>query len=784
MRLHIRTLLVFGLLLFNLIAFSQPPNDNCANAIQLSMAVDEGACVLINGTTVNASPSAQPSNVCSGTSFADDVWFSFTTESILPDGAIIVRCYFEEPFVDVPSVGMAVYKGCNFSAVPLDCFNTNDPERNEIVLFSGSLIPDQTYYVRVWSTPGMADNSGKFRICAFEDAPSEDVVLWGNNPGEGDFDGGLNGWTTVAISPADTAYWRWAACSCSAGELDYSILSSPSAYNGAMIFDADSLNCCIDDNPPPMIVQQTGELWSPIIDCTSFPAVALKFYQSYAALTSSTSIAYSIDGGTSWLDTIPVNSHFDFNQKTYSPSVLRIPILEAAGEAAFRVKFIFSGNFYNWLIDDVQLVSLENNDLNLPPRSVAIAPNAMWPISQLECFGFQGDISNLGAATQPNVNFNISIFDQANSDEVYNASENIGSMLSQVSLENQVIDGCFTPQNFIKKYLGVYTVSSDSMDMYPETNIAEFNFKTTGTVFAKEQGGTTTIHPGFLGWDIGEPHSWAYGNFFHIVKGSEAEPKIYAKSGTFSIGNADDNNIAGQEVSLYLYKWNEDSNNDGNMDPDERTKVAYTDYTIQGNESPLSLITIPLISYPDGDPNDPQPIFLDSNQDYVLMLEYAATSSINVEFVASTSYDYTSQIALSEQNGAPRYAGMLGVNGDLDSVAYNSTGFGRDVVPVVRLNLMDGTVKTDDIKKTDLTLTLSPNPVKSYLQLDIKWEAILPEATVRIFDANGRLLVDNNFKNLTTETLSFDVSKFSAGAYFLQFISEENVKVERFFVQR
>ncbi len=782
--LHTKAILILCLLFSYSFIIGQPANDNCSNALELPVAADEASCILINGTTVNASPSAQPANVCSGTSFADDVWFSFTTGSTLPEGAIIIRCYFEAPFVDVPSVGMAVYKGCGFSEIPLDCFTTADPKRNQIVLFSGSLIPDQTYYVRVWSTPGMTDNSGTFRICAYNQVPVEEIVLWGDNPGEGDFDGGLNGWTTIAISPDTTAYWRWAACACSAGELEHSILSSPTSYNGAVIFDADSLNCCLDDDPPPAIIQQTGELWSPVIDCSDFPSVALKFYQSYAALTSATSIAYSIDGGMTWLDTIKVNNDIGPNQKTYSPSFHRIPILEAAGESAFRIKFIFSGNFYNWLIDDVQLVSLENNDLNLAQRSIAIAPNAMWPVSQLECFGFQGDISNLGAAPQTNVNFNVSISDNATSDEVYNETEFLGTIAPLFKLENQIIGGCFTPESTVSSYSGIYTVSSDSMDLHPETNIATFSFETTDFVFAKEKGGTQTIHPGFFGWDIGEPHSWAYGNFFHIVNGSEEAPKSYAYSGTFSIGNADDNNVAGQVVSLFLYKWDEDVNDDGNMDPDERTKVAYRHYTIQGTEEPLDLITLQLISYPDGNPDDLESIFLESDQDYVLMLEYATASTIDIEFVASTALDYTAQIALSEQNGSPRYASMLGINGDLDSVAYNSVGFGRDMVPVVRLNLTDQLVSNKTILTSDLTLTLSPNPVSNLLRLNVNSEEMLPEVTIRIFDLNGRQLIEQNYKNWINEPFIFDVSTYNPGAYFLQFITDKNVVTERFIVQR
>ena len=126
---------------------------------------------------------------------------------------------------------------------------------------------------------------------------------------------------------------------------------------------------------------------------------------------------------------------------------------------------------------------------------------------------------------------------------------------------------------------------------------------------------------------------------------------------------------------------------------------------------------------------------------------------------------------------------MLGVNGDLDSVAYNSIGFGRDVVPVVRLNLTDQLVKTANLVTQDINLSLSPNPVNSFLYVNTNLAERLPEATIRIFDLNGRMLIEKNYKNLNNETLSFDVSNFISGSYFLQFISKTSVKAERFIVQ-
>jgi len=75
---------------------------------------------------------------------------------------------------------------------------------------------------------------------------SAQVVYWGDEPGQGDFDGGLNGWTsnTVSTTGIDTT-WEWVSNGLITGGLvgagqDVTI-ASPTASNGAMVFNADKL---------------------------------------------------------------------------------------------------------------------------------------------------------------------------------------------------------------------------------------------------------------------------------------------------------------------------------------------------------------------------------------------------------------------------------------------------------------------------------------------------------------------------------------------------------------
>jgi hypothetical protein len=211
--------------------------------------------------------------------------------------------------------------------------------------------------------------------------------------------------------------------------------------------------------------------------------------------------------------------------------------------------------------------------------------------------------------------------------------------------------------------------------------------------------------------------------------------------------------------------------------------VGFSIYEILGSEQPTDLITVPLLNFPSGDQG---PVDLESGQAYVLMVEYATNDEVDFALVASDIMNYSAMAFRSELDGIPegngRYAGFLGINGDLDDEPYSSVGFGQDIVPVVRLNL--GTpVSTDNPLDAANVVEISPNPADSKINIKIDLVENQENVNIRILDINGRLLIDRPFENMKNETLEFDVSNFTSGAYFLHLITENGVRTERFIVQ-
>lgn len=166
LRIFRRTMFSFGLFTFlGSSVMAQPANDDCASAIAIPFAVDSAACAPTAATSIGATGSTDPVDVCSASWFDDDVWFSFTTPAVMPT-RVVVQTYFDDAVTatDIINVGMAVYAGCGTGEIAIRCFSGGD---DAIVM--PDLMANTTYYVRVWSANTSTPNGGTFEICAFGD---------------------------------------------------------------------------------------------------------------------------------------------------------------------------------------------------------------------------------------------------------------------------------------------------------------------------------------------------------------------------------------------------------------------------------------------------------------------------------------------------------------------------------------------------------------------------------------------------------------------------------------
>lgn len=607
---------------------------------------------------------------------------------------------------------------------------------------------------------------------------SGETVIW-----EDQFDGGLGDWESNTIScggaPNDTfLVWQWKPFGNTEGSScgDNTIIS-PSVCNGAMVFASDAYSNvpgadCGDAGNGPCPTTQIGELISPPIDLSSSTAagVSLRFYQLTRQFQSTHFVGWSLDGGMTW-DSVLINDEIAVNEgQDLNPSVIKVPLVGAVGQPDVRVKFRYEADFYYWIIDDVQIVEQEANNMQVNGNFFTTPVNAITPLGQVEPIPFLADIENVGASDQDNVVLNLTITDQDNN-EVFNVDNDYGTVPANTLIENVLFPETHTPDSE-GLFNGVYSVTADQEDDDPSNNMQEFEFIVSDSIFAKEFGANRNIVPAASNYDAGAPFSYAYGNYFYVPNG---EGKVVRSVGISVSGTPES---AGKELAIVLYKWEnvDDADpDDPSADPEEREFLEFTSYVIQGDEDQNNIITLP---FPE--------VELEDDSEYLLMVEFQADDQTQVFLGASNVIDYSAAIYATTEVGSPRYGSMLGVpsDGDLSVESYSSVGFGRDLVPVVRMHVFDPLANSaEDVQVLKNEFKLFPNPTSDRISVQLNLEELAQNATVRIFDITGQQLMQQTYDNVQKERLYFDLKNYAAGTYMVEVVTDRGAGTKRFVVK-
>lgn len=140
-------------------------------------------------------------------------------------------------------------------------------------------------------------------------------------------------------------------------------INSPSQSNGVGIFDSDYLDSdgtigALGTGSSPAV--HRGELISPIIDLTGYTdeVIMVNFYTQYRNFKINLlGFSISTDDGVNWSD--PINFNYLQINESYEGYV-RFDLPESTLEgisnlSAVRVKFIFDGNYYFVMVDDLTI---------------------------------------------------------------------------------------------------------------------------------------------------------------------------------------------------------------------------------------------------------------------------------------------------------------------------------------------------------------------------------------------------------------------------------------------
>ena len=239
-------------------------------------------------------------------------------------------------------------------------------------------------------------------------AANAQTYVWGG-PGDAnsEFDGGLNDWTTVAVSPNDFAVFYWDEDG-NANQGAFATFNEPigsaSVGNGAAAFDSDFLDNGGDPDAigtgGEAIAPQVAELISPEFSTSGFPAVSVTWTQNFRAFQDNFfAIQVTNDGGATWTEfPVDFNNTWPVNAGSPIDKVISIDVSSVmADQETVQFKFVYNANYYFWVIDDVAVIETPNVDLEALdiyyPFNAARIPSHMLNADSLQ---FAMDITNLG----------------------------------------------------------------------------------------------------------------------------------------------------------------------------------------------------------------------------------------------------------------------------------------------------------------------------------------------------------------------------------------------------
>ena len=601
---------------------------------------------------------------------------------------------------------------------------------------------------------------------------AQSSIIWGgpDNPNS-TFDGGLNDWTDDSGDSLAVWVWDEEGAADQGAYTTITDIQSATPENGAAVFDSDfydnagiPMNFCGALGTPVIgCAPQLGVLTSPIIDLsdTDGGQLAVRFHQYYRNFMSTCSIAYSNDGGTTWIDTIVVNTEIGLNESTPADDVQLIELPGAGGTDQFRFRFIFDANYYFWIIDDVQIVGSQASDLEITdyfyPASYAVTPMSQIAI---DTFDFKATIYNHSIVPATDVMLTA---------EVRNIDTDPATVLHSQTVDLETLapnDSLVAGFDLFDSYIpdlevGIYDVrysvtSSNGNELSPDNNVAGNTFAVSDHRYAMSINGSTTFSRPSM------TQNYLAANLYRTAAYNDFSNTYVATQVLFeaAVLTSEIDSIPDTELPVYLFKvlpgWNE------TLDPVDPLEV-------HPHLTPLAIVEMPF-SVADADTTYIVDL-IDLNGNVGVVLEPNSTYMVGVQYYGMD------KLILQGANLKRKFPSMPSLIW-FDLIEQWGR-FSPKHGLTIELNIEQGSNTKNLLPES--TFAVLPNPTSDLITATIKLENA-SRATVRVFDMMGRVIETRNFANLTSEQVQFDVSQYANGTYTLHLTTEEGISTQKFVV--
>lgn len=611
-------------------------------------------------------------------------------------------------------------------------------------------------------------------------------AFWGNEAGQGDFAFGLGDWVATVDGGNDERGFIHSSTGNPlfpigfAGDLNR--IKSPTNCNGAAMFDFTEYQSM--DNPDfnQPYVTYTAELTSPTIDCSGKEFVALNYYQSYNRLNGFCMLSFSTDDGATWSEPQDVSYQGVVNDSPDNRKVT-VAVPQFDNQAQCKVRFIASGDFYNWLIDDVFMTEARGSDMQINTNFVAGNIQYSTPVDQVIPIPLLVDVKNNSGKPSQGSKVTCDIFRVGDSgaEFLYSSSRDYGVIKGDSTAENQVFAEMFDVPAVKGQYAMIYSIAD--ADDYDSTNDSvRVDFVVGDDSYMKlipeAQAGVQYMNSNqYAGGNI---HS--YGSGFFVKDATNR----YLDGIRFGVA-PEDSLFSNGTIAVDIYSWI-DVNQNNEIDPvgasgmDEKTLVASTSLFLTSETDVAAMRDTTLVPL-DADENE---LVFEDNTQYLAMITYIPFvdgEKLDILYVPNGTYQFFDYEASSF---AYALSGMLEREGSLSALFDNkedkatsqifSGGFGTYFV-----NPTLGTISSNENELAELDFAVYPTLATDVINADVNF-AEATDVSLEVTSMDGKLLKRKSFSNVSNETLSMNITSLSTGAYVLNVRTKNGMSTQKFTV--
>ncbi|MFZ1560672.1 MAG: PA domain-containing protein [Saprospiraceae bacterium] len=637
--------------------------------------------------------------------------------------------------------------------------------------------------------------------CTETDPMYGDNIVWGKNPGEGDFDGGLNDWTVDKENS-----WEYSPDgSVTGGAYGDGQMVSFSACDGSMVFNSDKLdndgiqgNFGVGPCPSPC----RAALISPAIDLSGTEIVGLfvEFTQALRNFDSEYFLITSKDGGLTWPDTLSFND--ELGNMTSGISVRkRLALSGYSGVSNFRMKFELNADYYYFAIDDVVLINESKADVQVNENFYAAAPTLRVPAGQVSEMPFLADVSNIGNGDASGVKVEVLITDPQNADaEIARLTNNYGNLAVGVSQENKPFPDTYTPPATPGRYNGSYVISSTE-DPSGTNNTRNFFFEVTENTFANllpESAVTPANYMSYVlsPWAVGPDQIYySAGNIYYVVDGKN----VTIDKVRFGLANTLASINEAGFINADVYEWVDEDGN-GQCSPLERSKVGTNSLFLDASIANVRNIELPIWALDDeGNAAEGVEVDLKDNTTYLVMahaspLDPAAPQFQLLGYSGRTfstfdrSANYSAVSTAFDTLGIDRSAGSLFGDGGESAEDVEERNFrvffngATQSVVFLEMDVKEATSTYDIADKAQVSTF--PNPASRELFIDVTLENVSQNVRVDLVSIDGRMAVSKSFSNVQDSRLRLDLSGIVSGTYSVLIHTDKGLITRKVVVQK